>query len=45
VIAYDYITQWSVGAPWPQRRVMERLGARLKNAPSSAEIANGAWRE
>ncbi|HZL49129.1 MAG TPA: nucleotidyl transferase AbiEii/AbiGii toxin family protein [Solirubrobacteraceae bacterium] len=25
--------------------VMERLGARLKNAPSSAEIANGAWRE
>ncbi len=25
--------------------LMERLGARLKNAPSSAEIANGAWRE
>jgi hypothetical protein len=25
--------------------MMERLGARLKNAPSSAEIANGAWRE
>ena len=25
--------------------VMERLGAHLKNAPSSAEIANGAWRK
>lgn len=25
--------------------VMERLGARLKNAPSNAEIAHGAWRE
>jgi predicted nucleotidyltransferase component of viral defense system len=25
--------------------LMERLGAHLKNAPSSAEIANGAWRE
>jgi predicted nucleotidyltransferase component of viral defense system len=25
--------------------VMERLGARLKNAPPSAEIADGAWRK
>jgi len=25
--------------------LMERLGARLKNAPSNAEITNGSWRE
>ena len=25
--------------------LMERLGAHLKNAPSHAEITNGAWRE
>jgi hypothetical protein len=24
VIARDYITQWSVGAPWPQRQQIEQ---------------------
>jgi hypothetical protein len=118
VIAHDYITQWSIRAPWPERQqveqahfictapadeggeirvkieiniaetesflpriirpyavdsrwwsgradvntfqieelmstklraaadlLMERLGTHLKNAPSSADIINGAWRK